>query len=326
MTALLPKPRFPRFKTRGRFTCRWKRKTCPVRCQFVGERGHNASEYHDHDFDWNALCVADGEVAVARQREEYRRSVLTNQTVHRESYSDLWEDFHLAHSTGRFFKEKRYLTMAFPRLLEAYIDDSTSGGRVHVLGEIGCGGGSALIPVLRDNPHAVAVACDVSSKAIDIFRSACDGAGIDSDRVRLCVHAAGSSTAIQHSPFQTGSLDTMLLIFTLSAFHPNDMISVLREAYVSLQENGMVLLRDYGLYDMAQLRFHGSQLVDDDHLVYKRADGTLSYFFSTEFLENIFRQAGFSTVECRYVTTYVRNIKKQVTMKRVYVHGVFKKQ
>ena len=46
-----------------------------------------------------------------------------------------------------------------------------------------------------------------------------------------------------------------------------------------------MLLRDYGMYDMAQRRFHGSHLVDPDHLVYRRQDGTLSHFFDIDALK-----------------------------------------
>lgn len=284
--------------------------------QFVGEKGRNATEYHDNDFDWKS-CVVDGENAVARQREEYQKSEgCFSGQVERTGYS--WEDFHHSHSTGRFFKEKRYLPIAFPRLKETY------ESRMHVIGEIGCGCGSALIPVLRENPDAIAVACDVSPTAIEFFQSICADADIDRERVQLSVYAAGSESGV--SPFEVQSLDTMMIIFTLSAFHPNDMQYVLREAWVALKDGGVVVFRDYGLYDMAQLRFHGNQLVDERHLVYRRGDGTLSNFFSVEFLEGEFQKAGFSTIECRYVTTYVRNAKKNVTMKRVYIHGEFQKR
>lgn len=303
---------------------RRSRRHAGARAQFVGERGTNATQYHDNDFDWN-ICIKEGEDAVLRQRREYQDTWLQGSSRKQPGvgaeYSDEWESFHHAHATGRFFKEKRYLTMAFPRLKEAYVSEHC-GKPLHTIGEIGCGCGSALIPVLRDNPHAIAVACDVSSTAIDVFESVCSSAGIERDRIRLFVHSSGSPS---QSPFEASSLDTMMIIFTLSAFHPDEMQRVLKEAWVSLKGDGVVLFRDYGLYDMAQLRFHGSQLVDESNLVYRRADGTLSNFFSVEFLKEQFSLAGFKTIECRYVTTYVRNKKKQITLKRVYVHGVFQK-
>jgi methyltransferase-like protein 6 len=299
-----------------------------VVCQFVGERGSNATEYHDNDFDWMLECVADGEVAVARQRQEHKAKAtdwcegenpVSPQA--RTQYSSKWEEFHYNHSAGRFFKEKRYLTIAFPRLLE---EDPSQSGVAHKIGEIGCGCGSALIPVLRENKSARAKACDVSETAIKVFDSMCSKAGIDRQRLDLFVHAAGSAVN-DTSQFNPNELDTMMIIFTLSAFHPKEMAAVLKEAWTALKPGGMILFRDYGMYDMAHLRFTGEQLVDPDALVYQRADGTLSHFFSTENAQHIFQQAGFSCIDCRYVTTYVTNKKKNTKMRRVYIHGVFQK-
>ncbi len=46
-----------------------------------------------------------------------------------------------------------------------------------------------------------------------------------------------------------------------------------------MKPGGLVLFRDYGLYDHAMLRFSRGHKVEE-HL-YFRQDGTLSYFFST---------------------------------------------
>ena len=249
-----------------------------------------------------------------------------------------WEEFHAQHSLGRFFKEKRYLPIEFPQLRAKGV----------VVGEIGCGCGSALIPVLRDNQTATAVACDVSSTAIAVFRAAAmPGAGIDPGRVELSVHDFPVT-----SPFGSETLDIAMVIFTLSAYHPEDMEAVVAGLKRGLRTGGLVLnatrpalfaslthslalrarslarlvlLRDYGMYDMAQRRFHGSHLVDPDHLVYRRQDGTLSHFFDIDALKALFETAGFNTVEAKYCTVALRNKKKGNTMHRVFVHGVFQK-
>lgn len=230
---------------------------------FVGTRGANATEYHDSDFDWEIL-LDDGRAAVRRQRLEREglsrdddnegpHGNLGRQEGDREcdrgrgrreentpeSESLDWEDFHAQHSLGRFFKEKRYLPIEFPQLRTPDI----------TIGEIGCGCGSALIPVLRDNPTAMAVACDVSPTAISVFsEAAMPGAGIDGSRVRLSVNDFPTT-----SPFQDESIDIAMIIFTLSAFHPRDMADVVETVKRSLRPGGLVLLRDYGLYDMAQV-------------------------------------------------------------------------
>lgn len=315
----------------------------------VGTRGENATEYHDNDFDWEILRD-DGREAVRRQRLEHAQVGAETATATSTSTStstdvpctNEWEEFHAQHSLGRFFKEKRYLPIEFPQLRAKGV----------VVGEIGCGCGSALIPVLRDNETATAVACDVSSTAIAVFRDAAmPGAGIDPDRVELSVHDFPVT-----SPFGPETLDIAMVIFTLSAYHPEDMEAVVAGVKRGLRTGGLVLnarktcarfshsltrtarcalrarslarlvlLRDYGMYDMAQRRFHGSHLVDPDHLVYRRLDGTLSHFFDIDALKALFETAGFNTVEAKYCTVALRNKKKGNTMHRVFVHGVFQK-
>ena len=211
----------------------------PVSHAFVGTRGDNAAEYHDNDFAWETLCAA-GQEAIRRQ--QLAASTARPGVDETPPASHDWEEFHAQHSLGRFFKEKRYLPIEFPQLRTPGV----------TIGEVGCGCGSALIPVLRDNPTATAVACDVSGTAIQVFRDAAmPGAGIDSRRIRLSVNDFPNS-----SPFEDGSLDMAMIIFTLSAFHPNDMKRVVAAVRRGLKPGGLALVRDYGLYDMAQVRIH----------------------------------------------------------------------
>lgn len=83
------------------------------------------------------------------------------------------------------------------------------------------------------------------------------------------------------------------------------------------------MIRDHGLYDLTHLRLKHEQQIQER--LYSRGDGTLCYFFSTEDLESRMKQAGFETVECEYACTEMRNRKKNVQMKRVFVHGIFRK-
>lgn len=63
------------------------------------------------------------------------------------------------------------------------------------------------------------------------------------------------------SPFAGLDADAALLVFTLSALLPHEMPAMLRHATAALRPGGRLLLRDYGRWDMAQLRFPGSQML-----------------------------------------------------------------
>jgi len=57
-----------------------------------------------------------------------------------------------------------------------------------------------------------------------------------------------------------------------------------------------------------------------------RGDGTLAYFFDLETISQLAVTSGFEVVECQYACTILLNRKKEGRdMKRVFVHGVFRK-
>ena len=91
----------------------------------------------------------------------------------------------------------------------------------------------------------------------------------------------------------------------------------------ALRPGGSLLIRDHGLYDLTHLRLPSEQQLADK--LYRRLDVTTCYFFTIEDLQAKAEAVGFVTTECKYACTHLLNRKKQINMKRVFVHGVFEK-
>lgn len=70
-------------------------------------------------------------------------------------------------------------------------------------------------------------------------------------------------------------------------------------------------------------RLQPNQRIDEN--LYRRGDGTLCYYYSIEDLTAKAESAGFMTEECSYVCVQLVNRRKNFVMKRVFVHGVFRK-
>jgi methyltransferase-like protein 6 len=110
---------------------------------------------------------------------------------------------------------------------------------------------------MQANPSSTATVCDISSTAISSLRAIAKGLQIPDDRLTAFVHN------IEQPCTSIASLqaDICLLIFTLSAVHPDNMADVLRVAFSGLRPGGALLFRDYGLYDMPSMRFPPEQLL-----------------------------------------------------------------
>lgn len=67
-------------------------------------------------------------------------------------------------------------------------------------------------------------------------------------------------------------MDIVSLIFVLSAILPARIPSVLRKLIKVLRPGGLLLFRDYGVYDTAMIRFNPGSKLDDR--LYVRQDGT----------------------------------------------------
>ncbi|KAK9823986.1 hypothetical protein WJX72_006802 [[Myrmecia] bisecta] len=278
---------------------------------YVGDASEAAREYHCQDFAWEDIREEAEAVLERRRREAAQRSAQAGWTYDAGS----WEEFHAReNSTARFYKERRYLLLEFPVL-------TAQQPPQHFL-EIGCGCGSSLLPVLKANPTCRVTAIDLSPTAVGMFKAAAAKVGIAAERYNAfaCNAANGSD---ESAALRGLRADAVLLIFTLAALAPEAMPAMLASAYKAVKPGGLLLVRDHGLYDLTQLRIPADQQIEER--LYRRLDGTTCYFFSREDLRSKVEQAGFETVECDYACTIVRNRKRALDMKRVFVHGVFRR-
>jgi len=144
-------------------------------------------------------------------------------------------------------------------------------------------------------------------------------------RDRLQTAVLDAADALNPAPplLAQAAADAVLLVFALSAVSPGRMAAVLALAHAVLRPGGLLLFRDYALYDMPMLRFAPQQMLAPR--LFRREDGTLAYFFTTEDLTSRAAAARFAPVECSYACVNNVNRKNATVLQRAFVHGVFKK-
>jgi methyltransferase-like protein 6 len=191
--------------------------------------------------------------------------------------------------------------------------------------EVGCGAGDTAFSLLELNPSLDVLACDFSATGVETTKA---------DPLYAKHHAAGRCKAFvwdltvpdlpQEIAGLAGKIDAVVAVFVMSAIAPSQHSGV-AERLVNLLRpgSGVALVRDYGLYDLSQVRYKPGQRISENF--YMRQDGTRTYYFTVDELSRLWERAGCEAVQCKMCTVINRNRKKKLDMKRVFAQGRFRR-
>lgn len=178
--------------------------------------------------------------------------------------------------------------------------------------------GNLIFPLVSDGHKFFIYACDFSERAIELVK---ENALYDEAKMKAFTCDITSDTIIDEIKPQ--SLDIITMIFVLSAIHPEKFQQVAETMYKLLKPGGVLLFRDYGQHDMAQLRFKPGNKIADNF--YVRQDGTRSYFFSLNEIKAMMETAGFETLQNNFIERRTINKKENINVQRWFLQGKYRK-
>ncbi|KAL5241090.1 hypothetical protein ACI65C_008500 [Semiaphis heraclei] len=269
---------------------------------------NNNSRYQEETTD--PVQLSEHDQAILAKQNSRMVSSFKAQEIEKNSKKH-WDIFY-KNNGNRFFKDRHWTTREFSELI---------GDDVHKKSilEIGCGVGNLIYPLLADGLNAMFYACDFSPRAIECLKS---NPSYDPSFINAFNCDIVTDELITRIP--ENSLDLVTAIFVLSAIHPDNHQTVISNIYKVLKYGGLLLFRDYGIYDMAQLRFKPGHKIADNF--YMRQDGTRSYFFSIEYFQNLMETNGFVECSNKYVCKRTVNIKEDVDVPRRFIQATFSKR
>ncbi|KAJ2613602.1 hypothetical protein H4S08_002108 [Coemansia sp. RSA 1365] len=191
--------------------------------------------------------------------------------------------------------------------------------------EVGCGAGNAMFPLLEDidDPRLFVYACDYSRIAVDVVKVSIGWLCMIMLLFYSCTAFVWDLASTELPPnVAPESIEIMLMVFVFSALHPSQWKQAVANAYQLLKPGGILLFRDYGRNDLAQIRFKRSRLLEDN--LYIRGDGTRVYFFTNEELAEIFGSL-FEIEQNAIDRRLLINRKRELKMYRVWLQAKFRK-
>lgn len=270
-------------------------------------------------------------------------SVFQRQKLNRDAKKS-WDLFYKRNG-DRFFKKRHWTRREFHELLgtnarATHVDTNTQ----RYLLEVGCGCGDFALPFLEvqraqddhdlgNRPRAdvslpedlFIYCCDISDEAIRILTSNPVYKRHHPSRIKAFV----ADITTERSETIANSLDGQLmdyvsLIFVLSALDPDQMRQAVSNLSCLLKPGGLVLFRDYAIYDEAMMRFSESSKIDDQF--YVRQDGTRAYFFSKEQLGDLFGRFDFHCETICYVERETINNATKNKYSRIFLQAKLRRK
>lgn len=239
--------------------------------------------------------------------------------AHAQKY---WDLFYKRNET-RFFKDRHWTTREFAELISNDAEnghDAVLDNKRQCVLEVGCGVGNFVFPLIKEgfNSDYFIYACDFSPRAISLVK---ENPLYDEFAINAFVCDITSNTIFD--TIEENSVDITSLIFVLSAIHPDKFDSVFRTIFQLLKPGGILLFRDYGLNDTAQIRFKPGNKIADNF--YMRQDGTRSYYFTVEQINEITMSVGFEVISNGYIHRKTINFKENIDKDRIFVQSKLRK-
>ncbi|KAG1747871.1 S-adenosyl-L-methionine-dependent methyltransferase [Suillus paluster] len=202
--------------------------------------------------------------------------------TYNEKPAKFWDNFYKTNADN-FFRNRKWLHLEFPELLAAAEPDA---GNITIC-EIGCGAGNAAFPLLmaNKNPNLIIRAYDYSTHAVKLVQTNTLYSSPPVGKIEAAVWDLSSLDKLPPG-VEPGTVDIIVLVFVLSALHPDEWGKAIANIHKMLKPGGLVLFRDYGRHDLTQLRFKSGRLLEDNF--YIRGDKTRVYFFELDELALIF--------------------------------------
>ncbi|XP_075678476.1 tRNA N(3)-cytidine methyltransferase METTL6 [Dermatophagoides pteronyssinus] len=272
--------------------------------------GHNARQLTDEEID---KLKSDTELISEFRQKKLEKECRKN-----------WDLFY-KRNEDRFFRDRNWTIREFQELLELNETNNDDQQKLRLL-EVGCGVGNFIWPLLESGLPFEFYACDFSQSALDIFRK---NEQFDPKRCHVfqadITEPNGILSNFKSDDDETLKFDFVALIFVLSSIHPDKMPQAMKNISDILDpDHGMLIFRDYGLYDYSMIRYSNGHKLSENF--YVRQDGTRTYYFSIDVMRKLAAESNLEIIQLDYVQRETRNIKENLCVPRIFLQGKFRKR